>query len=208
MVRLLNGWAAGFFRISVLVLVHTHGWQRSFQPVAKARIRLFSSGTETTSARCRAWRSMSPNHASCRRRTNTGQMRCWHINQVRPRGRVRREAHLEPRVLRQPGSYLGGLVRGVVVHHQTQIPWGVGSDNLLEEGQELLALVPRLARRGDVAGGDLQGRKQGGGPVPVVAVDARRRPGCIGEPGAVRSRAWMCWFSSRDSTTAFSGGAR
>ena len=123
MVRLLNGWAVGFFRISVLVLVHTHGWQRSFQPVTKARIRLFSSGTETTSARCRAWRSMSPNHASCRRRTNTGQMRCWHLNQVQPRGRVRREAHLEPRVFRQPGSYLGGLVHGVVVHHQVQIPW-------------------------------------------------------------------------------------
>lgn len=38
----------------MLVLVHTNGWQRSFQSVTKARIRLFSSGTEVTSARCKA----------------------------------------------------------------------------------------------------------------------------------------------------------
>lgn len=50
----------------MLVLVHTNGWQRSFQPVMKARIRLFSSGTEATSARCRAWRLMIPNHTSTR----------------------------------------------------------------------------------------------------------------------------------------------
>ena len=50
-----------FLRLSVLVLVHTKGWQRSFQPVTKARIRLLSPSTEVTSAQCRAWRSLIPN---------------------------------------------------------------------------------------------------------------------------------------------------
>ena len=32
--------------------------------------------------------------------------------------------------------------------------------------------------------------------------------GCIGSIGAVRSNAWICDFSSTQSTIAFSGGAR
>ena len=55
-----------FWRISALVLIHTNGWQRAFQPVTKARIFLLSSATEATSARCKAWRSMIPNHTSTR----------------------------------------------------------------------------------------------------------------------------------------------
>ena len=39
------------------------------------------------------------------------------------------------------------LVGGVVVHHQVQLAAvGVGAGDLLEEGQELLVPVPRLAR--------------------------------------------------------------
>ena len=55
-----------FLRISVLVFVQMERWQRSFQPVTKVRIFLLSSGTEATSVRCRAWRSMIPNQTSTR----------------------------------------------------------------------------------------------------------------------------------------------
>jgi hypothetical protein len=52
---------------------------------------------------------------------------------------------------------------GVVVHDQVQLDrpallidiGGVGASHLLEEGQELLVPVPRLARGGDVPGRDL-----------------------------------------------------
>lgn len=50
----------------MLVLAHTNGCQRFFQPVMKPRIRLFSSGTDATLARCRAWLSMMPNHIATR----------------------------------------------------------------------------------------------------------------------------------------------
>lgn len=48
-----------------------------------------------------------------------------------------------------PCLYLGGLVDGVVVHHQVQLPFRVGPGYLPEKDQELLASMPKLARGGD-----------------------------------------------------------
>lgn len=70
------------------------------------------------------------------------------------------EVHLESRVLGQSDLHNGGFVHGVVVHHKVQLPLGLGPCDLLQEGQELPAPVPGLARRGHMAGGDLQGREQ------------------------------------------------
>ena len=50
--------------------------------------------------------------------------------------------------------------------------------------------------------------EQGGGAVPLVIVRrVWQRPGLIGSPGWVRSRAWIWLFSSIDSTTAWAGGS-
>ena len=55
-----------FLRISSAVLVHTNGWQRSFQPSTKARILALRSFTEPKVPRWMAWRSMMPNQTSTR----------------------------------------------------------------------------------------------------------------------------------------------
>ena len=52
----------------------------------------------------------------------------------------------------------------------------VGPLDLLEERQELLVPMPRLERRGDLAGGDVQRREQRRGAVPVVVVGAALDP--------------------------------
>lgn len=55
-----------------------------------------------------------------------------------------------------------------------QLSRGAGPGDLLEKRQELLTPVPGPVGCWDVARGDLQGRKQGRGPVPDVVVGARR----------------------------------
>ena len=59
---------------------------------------------------------------------------------------------------------------GVVVHDQVQLALGVGAGDLLEEAQELLVAVARVAGVDDLAGRDLQGGEQGRGAVPDVVV--------------------------------------
>jgi hypothetical protein len=65
---------------------------------------------------------------------------------------------------------VGVLVGGVVVGHHVHLDPGVGAGDLFEERQELGVGVPVVAGVGDLAGGDLQGREQGGGAVPDVVV--------------------------------------
>jgi hypothetical protein len=64
------------------------------------------------------------------------------------------------------------LVRGVIVHHQVQLLAGAGAGDLAQEDQELLVAVPVLAAGGDLAGGDVQRREQGRGPVPAIVMGA------------------------------------
>ena len=55
----------------------------------------------------------------------------------------------------------------------------------------------------------VQSRKQGGGAIALVVMGHRpARPFFIGNPGWVRSSAWIWLFSSTDSTRALSGGLR
>ena len=53
-------------RIWSAVLVQTKGWQRSFQPLMKARILIIRSRTDGNAPRWIAWRSMIPNQTSTR----------------------------------------------------------------------------------------------------------------------------------------------
>lgn len=93
----------------MLVLVHTKGWQRPFHAVTNARILALSSATEATSARCKAWRSTIPNHTPTR---------------FNHEAEVGIEVHPESTVLDQPRLGLGGIVHGVVVHYEVQLPLG------------------------------------------------------------------------------------
>ena len=87
----------------------------------------------------------------------------------------------------QPVADLDPLVGGVFVHHQVQLnpvaTVGVGTGDMLEEGQELLVTVPVLADAGDPAGGDLECREQCGGAVADVVVAA-----LVGVAGLHRQR--------------------
>jgi hypothetical protein len=85
---------------------------------------------------------------------------------------------LDARVLGQPTADDWVLVGGVVVADHVQPPARVGAGDLLEEGQELLVAVAGSALVGDAPGGDLQGGKQRGRPVPQVVMGA-----LLGPPG-------------------------
>ena len=79
----------------------------------------------------------------------------------------------DPLVLRlgEPGADPGMLMGPVVVEHDVQVRPGMGGGDLLQEPQELLVAVPRVAGvRGDLAGGHLQGGEQRGGAVPGVVM--------------------------------------
>ncbi len=101
-----------------------------------------------------AWRSMMPNQTSTRlsQEADVGVKWTWIAVRL------------------QPVADLLLLVVDVVVHHQVQLPCGVGASDLLQERKELLVPMPRLARRRHGAGGDFQGGEQGGGAVALVVV--------------------------------------
>jgi hypothetical protein len=131
------------------------------------------------------------------------------LDQVQPRRRGRGEVQPDPGMAGQPGPDRGVLVGGVVVHHHMQLPTRVCPGDQLEERQELLVAVPRVALVGDPPGGHLQRGKQRRGAVAGVVMGVPLgRPGASGRTGWVRSSAWIWDFSSRHSTTALSGGSR
>ena len=69
------------------------------------------------------------------------------------------------------------LVRGVVVEDDVDFQLRVHlPDDALHEAQELLMPVPLRAVPHDLAGGDVQRRKEGGGAVPLVVVRHRSCP--------------------------------
>jgi hypothetical protein len=51
----------------------------------------------------------------------------------------------------------------------------MGGGDLLQEPQELLVPVPRVARVGDLSGGDLEGGEQRGRAVPDIVMGLRLR---------------------------------
>jgi hypothetical protein len=104
-----------------------------------------------------AWRSMIPNQISTRfiHDAEVGVKCTW------TRGLAVSQSRIST-----------PFVRGVVVHHQVQLALGVGAGNLAKESEELLLEVPRLAGRGDLAGGDVQRGEQGGGAMTDIVVGA------------------------------------
>jgi hypothetical protein len=74
----------------------------------------------------------------------------------------------------------------------------------VEEADELLMAVVLHVPRDDRAVQHIEGSEERRCAVPlgVVCVIVPARPFFIGRPGWVRSRAWICDFSSTDSTTA------
>ena len=74
------------------------------------------------------------------------------------------------------------LMGAVVVAHDVQLDGRMGGGDLLEEREEFLVAVPRVAGiGGDLPGGHLQGGEQGGGAVPLVVMGA-----ALGQAGAQR----------------------
>jgi hypothetical protein len=132
------------------------------------------------------------------------------LDLVDPGGAGRGEVHVEAWVLGQPGPDRGRLVGAVVV--ADQVDRQVRGHFLVDPDQELLELrcpVPAVQGTDDLAGGDVERGEQGGQPVAdVVVVRRSGMPGIIGSTGWERSSAWICDFSSTDSTTAPSGGSK
>ena len=98
--------------------------------------------------------------------------------------------HDDTWVLGQPGLHGGVLVGGVVVYHDVQFAPRVGLGDMLEELQELVVSMPRVAGIGHLAGRDFQRREQGRGAVPDIVVGLLLRiTQAQQQTGAVRSSA-------------------
>jgi hypothetical protein len=84
------------------------------------------------------------------------------------------EVGVKCRVIRgvagEPVLDVGMLVGAVVVHDEVQLASGVGTGDLLQEGEELLVAVPVITGLGDRAGGHLEGGEEGGGSVAHVVM--------------------------------------
>ena len=73
------------------------------------------------------------------------------------------------RMRRQPSSDFRMLMRGIVVQNQMPVQGGRNVPiDMAEEGQKFLMAMPRLALRQDVAVGNIEGRKEGRGPMPTI----------------------------------------
>ncbi len=101
------------------------------------------------------------------------------------------------------------LVGTVVVENQMGIQFF--GDRFLNDRQKLLELdgpVVRVESPNDFARGNVRGSKERGHSVAFVVMVCRAGvPGRSGSIGWARSSAWICDFSSTQSTTARSGGA-
>ena len=81
------------------------------------------------------------------------------------------------------------------------MPAGIGLDGV-EEADELLVAVALHAAPDDLALEHVEGGV-GGRAMPLVVVGH----GAKTAPGWVRSSAWICDFSSTESTMAWAGGS-
>src|SRR6266436_1882319 len=104
-----------------------------------------------------------------------------------------------------------GVVARGIVHDDVNVE--IGGDMLfdgVEEAAEFLGPVARHAFADDGSGLHVEGGKERGRPVPLIVVGMPfGLPGSHrGSRGWVRSSAWICDFSSTQSTSAWSGGLR
>ena len=132
------------------------------------------------------------------------------LDGIEPGAGGRHEVEGEALVAAEPGAHLGMLVGGVVVEDHMDALAGrdIGLDGV-EEADELLVAVALHAAPDDLALEHVEGGEQGGRAMPLVVVGhmVPGRPFFIGRPGWVRSSAWICDFSSTESTMAWAGGS-
>jgi len=110
------------------------------------------------------------------------------------------------RAAREPGLDPGILLRGVVVHHQMNVPtFRYDLVDLLQAVEELGRPVALVAFADHRSCRDVERGKQRGRAVADVGVSSSL--GAIGNTGCSRSGAWIWVFSSTHSTIARFGGA-
>ena len=108
----------------------------------------------------------------------------------------------------EPGQHLRLLVGGVVVEDDVDDLAGRhGRLDGGEEADELLVPVALCAAAEHAPVEHVEGGEQGGAVTPVVVGHGAGAALPQGRPGGVRSSAWICDFSSTDSTTAWAGGS-
>ena len=130
------------------------------------------------------------------------------LDLVQPRRAGRGEVDVPARPSHQPIADQRRLVSGVVVHDEmhVEIARYVGLDRV-EELAELGGAVAWIAFADHPTGGNVEGGEERGGAVAgVVVATPRRLAWRIGSIGWLRSSAWICDFSSTQSTTAWAGG--
>ena len=121
------------------------------------------------------------------------------------RGEVERPAGMPGQPLAHPRMLVGRIVVDDGVDY---FPHRDLLLDRVEEADELLMPVALHVAADDGAVEDVEGGKQRGRAVPFISWGiVPARPGFIGNPGWVRSRAWIWLFSSTERTTAWAGGS-
>src|SRR5690606_7549070 len=93
------------------------------------------------------------------------------LDEIEPRRARRREVAMEARMICEPRLHHVSLVRPVVVEHEMHIEVPLlDTVDALQEADELLGAMPRLAFADDETALDVERCKQGGRAVPLVIV--------------------------------------
>lgn len=93
------------------------------------------------------------------------------LDLVKPRGVSRRVMNLIAGVCCQPAFHLGVLMRRIIVHYQMDIQvFGNVGIHLLEELEVFLVSVVGFALGENLSASNVEGRKEGGGPVADIIV--------------------------------------
>src|ERR1700741_5553598 len=131
------------------------------------------------------------------------------LYRIEPGRRGRGEVKGPARMARQPGQHFRMFVGGIVV--EDDVDRLVGSNPALDSVEkadefDMAGALPAAADDGAVERAEC--RELGGGAVPLVVMRHGLAPsGLERQPGWVRSSAWIWFFSSIDSTTAWAGGS-
>jgi len=131
------------------------------------------------------------------------------FDQIPPRGARRRKMELNARVRGEPALHGGRRVRRRIVEDDVQVLAWIGPGEPFQKPQEVRAGMARRAYARDAAGAHVERCVETDEAMSLIVVRLPRgQVGRSGNMGCVRSKAWICVFSSTLSTTAFVGGAR
>jgi hypothetical protein len=98
---------------------------------------------------------------------------------------------------------------GQVVEDDVDFSTIMGGDHLIHKLEKFRGATASKTAAHDFAGGGVQRREEVRSPMTGVVMSAFSVfENVIGNSGCVRSSAWICVFSSIDSTTASIGGSR